>query len=58
MWKPFFKAIAKYVPQALHILDPFHISAQLNKAVDETRRAEAERNRAMLPATGYSFCCR
>lgn len=41
MWKPFFKAIAKYVPQALHILDPFHITAQLNKAVDETRRAEA-----------------
>lgn len=41
MWKPFFKAITKYLPQALHILDPFHITAQLNKAVDETRRAEA-----------------
>jgi transposase len=41
MWRPFFKAIAKYVPQALHVLDPFHITAQLNKAVDDTRRAEA-----------------
>jgi transposase len=41
MWRPFFKAIAKYVPQALHVLDPFHITVQLNKAVDETRRTEA-----------------
>jgi len=41
MWRPFFKAIARYLPQAFHILDPFHITAQLNKAVDETRRAEA-----------------
>jgi len=45
LWKPFFKAIVKHVPQALHILDPFHITAQLNKAVDETRRAEAAQMR-------------
>jgi transposase len=42
MWKPYLKVINKKLPQALHILDRFHIVANLNKALDEVRRAEAK----------------
>jgi transposase len=41
MWKGFLKVIHRRAPGALHILDKFHIVANLNKAVDETRRREA-----------------
>ena len=40
MWKPYLKVIKKKVPQALHILDRFHIVANLNKAIDEVRAGE------------------
>lgn len=40
MWKPYLKVIAKRVPDALNILDRFHIVAYLTKAVDNTRRDE------------------
>ena len=40
MWKPYLAVIAKQLPQALNILDRFHIVAHLNKAVDTVRRAE------------------
>jgi transposase len=43
MWKPYLKVIKKKAPQALHILDRFHIVAKLNTAVDEVRRAEVKR---------------
>ncbi len=42
MWKPYLKVIRKKLPDALHILDRFHIVANLNKAVDEVRRAESK----------------
>ena len=42
MWKPYLKVIAKKAPQALHILDRFHIVAHINKAIDEVRAAEAK----------------
>ena len=45
MWKAYLKVIRKKAPQALHILDRFHIVAMLNKAVDEVRRSEAKRLR-------------
>jgi len=41
MWKPYLTVIAAMVPQALNILDRFHIMKKLNEAVDETRRQEA-----------------
>jgi len=41
MWKGFLAVIRRRAPGALHILDKFHIVANLNKAVDETRRREA-----------------
>jgi len=43
MWKPYISVIAERLSQAVHILDRFHIVANLNKAVDKTRRAEAAR---------------
>lgn len=49
MWKPYLKVIKRKVPQALHILDRFHIVVLLNKAVDEVRRQETQR----LKQEGY-----
>ena len=45
MWKPYLKVIAAKAPQALHVLDRFHIASHLNQAVDEVRRAESARLR-------------
>ena len=49
MWKPYLKVIKKKLPQALHILDRFHIVANLNKALDEVRAGEARE----LKTKGY-----
>lgn len=43
MWKPYLGVIATKVGQALHILDRFHITMQLNGAVDQVRRGESAR---------------
>jgi len=40
MWRAYIKVIKKKAPQALHILDRFHIVANLNKAIDEVRAGE------------------
>jgi len=49
MWKPYLKVIGKKAPQAIHVLDRFHIMAKMNKAIDEVRAAEAKR----LERDGY-----
>ena len=49
MWKSYVKVIARRLPDALNILDKFHIVANLNKALDPVRREEARR----LSAQGY-----
>jgi len=41
MWRPYLEVIAKHCPQALNILDRFHMVAKLNKALDEVRASEA-----------------
>jgi transposase len=46
MWKPYLQVIAKQANQAVHVLDRFHITQHLNKAVDEVRRGESSRLRA------------
>jgi transposase len=46
MWKPYLNVLAEKAGQALHVLDRFHITMHLNKAVDEVRRAESSRMRA------------
>jgi transposase len=43
MWRAYIKVIRKKAPQALHILDRFHIVSTLNKALDEVRAKEARR---------------
>ena len=43
MWRPYLEVIAKRCPQALNILDRFHMVAKLNKALDEVRAGEARR---------------
>lgn len=40
MWKAYIKVIKKKAPQAIHILDRFHIVAKINKAIDEVRANE------------------
>lgn len=41
MWRAYLKVVKERAPQALHVLDRFHIVANLNKAVDQVRRDEA-----------------
>jgi len=47
MWKPYLNVIAAQAGQALHVLDRFHITTHLNQAVDQVRRAESGRLRAI-----------
>ncbi len=49
MWHPYLKVIAKKLPNALNILDRFHIAKKLGEAVDQVRRDEAKR----LHSEGY-----
>jgi transposase len=49
MWKAFLKVIKKKVPQAIHILDRYHIMAMINKAIDKIRAGETKR----LKSDGY-----
>jgi len=41
MWKPYLKVIAKKIPNALNILDRFHIMKKFNDAIDKVRSTEA-----------------
>lgn len=40
MWKPYLKVIRKRFPDAIHVLDCFHIVQKINKAIDEVRASE------------------
>lgn len=42
MWAPYLKVIAKRAPNALNILDRFHIMRKFNEAIDEVRRTEVK----------------
>ena len=42
MWKPYLNVIRECAVNALNIPDRFHIMANMNKALDEVRREEAE----------------
>lgn len=46
MWKGYIAAIKERIPQALHILDRFHIMQNLGKAMDKVRREEAAKLKA------------
>ena len=40
MWRPYLAVVRKHMSQAVQILDRFHLTALLNKAVDQVRRGE------------------
>ena len=46
MWQPYLNVIAERAPQALNILDRYHIAAKMNKAIDEVRAKETREVRA------------
>lgn len=46
MWRAYRKVIVKKLPHALHILDRYHIVANLNKALDQIRAEEARKLKA------------
>ncbi len=41
MWRAYLKSAAELLPNAVHILDRYHIDSKLNEAVDKTRRIDA-----------------
>ncbi len=43
MWEPYLKLIRENCCEALHILDRFHIVANMNKALDNVRAEETSR---------------
>src|SRR5262250_2247941 len=45
MWEPYLKLIREKCSEALHILDRFHIVANMNKALDNVRAEETSRMR-------------
>ncbi len=47
MWMPYLKVLAAEAGQALQVLDRFHITTHLNQAVDQVRRGESTRLRAV-----------
>lgn len=59
MWKPYLKVIAKSLPQAVNVLDRFHIMQKFNKAIDKVRADDARRLRAdgEEPALAKSSWC-
>lgn len=42
MWKPYLNAVKKYTSNALNILDRFHVSQKMSKAIDKVRAAETK----------------
>src|ERR1700732_3173176 len=43
MWEPYLKLIRENCSEDLHILDRFHIVANMNKALDNVRAEESSR---------------
>lgn len=46
MWQPYLTVIARKAPDALNILDRFHIMKKFNEAIDEIRRSEVKEFKA------------
>lgn len=59
MWKPYLNVIARNAEHAFHVLDRFHIMANLNKAVNDVRNAEAKQmeREGFLPLLRGSRWC-
>ena len=46
MWKPYLNVIKLKAPQAVHVLDRFHIAMNMNKAIDKVRAEEVRELKA------------
>jgi transposase len=59
MWKPYLKVIAKKAAQAIHVLDRFHISMHMNRAIDKVRAQESRELKAkgLDPVLTHSRWC-
>jgi transposase len=59
MWRAYLKVIARKIPQAVHILDRFHIMGHLGKAIDQVRAGEAKemKRKGLEPLLHYSRWC-
>jgi len=60
MWRPYLKVIKDMLPNALNILDRFHVKKKLNDAVDDVRKAEVKQMKKdgfepVLEKTKYCF---
>ncbi len=42
MWKPYLQIIAEMAPDAVNVLDRFHIMSHMNKAIDKVRARETK----------------
>lgn len=49
MWQAYLQVIAKKVPQAIHVLDRFHVMQKFSTAIDKVRAAESKQ----LKEDGY-----
>jgi len=49
MWQPYLKVIAEKASHAIHVLDRFHIMANISKAIDKVRAEEVKQ----LKTEGY-----
>ena len=59
MWKPYLTIIAKMADAAMHLLDRYHITAKMNKALDEVRASEAKdlKAKGLEPVLKHSRWC-
>jgi transposase len=59
LWQPYLDVIAQKASQALHVLDRFHVSLNLNKAIDQVRAEESQelRRRGLQPILTRSRWC-
>ena len=53
MWEPYLKLIRERCSEALHILDRFHIVANMNNALDHVRAEETSRKVTMRKSYGF-----
>jgi transposase len=59
MWRAYLKVIREEAPEAVHILDRYHVMSNLNKAIDQIRAEEVRRLRkdGFQPVLKHSRWC-
>jgi transposase len=59
MWKPYLNIIARMAAKAVHVLDRFHVAANMSKAIDQVRAAEARelKRRGHEPVLKHTRFC-